>query len=138
MKNWKNLNETWDAVVAFYANNFGISKDLVELMSRYEVLKLCASGSSDAEIEEYLDLEHEEVVDILQKYYGHVGWNVNLKINPYAVYLTVLDADGFANYKHFKNELKVTSDYKEYLLKAMYKTCDKFYGYEERIKNDWV
>lgn len=134
-------NEVWDAVVKFYAENFGISSELVELMAVHDILKLCATGSTNKQIADYLGEDVSEVSRIIQKYYDNFdGWPIELKVNPYSIMSDVLDVwEGLPRFDAFRTEVltrdRTCNEFEVYFMYDVSKVC---HDLERRLRNEWV
>jgi len=79
--------EIWEQIRQFYHDKFGIEPNLVDLMSDFDILKLCVTGSSTLHIAEFLDYYSVEYVkDIINKHFGFTGWETDLLVSPLRLY----------------------------------------------------
>lgn len=137
--NRKTRNEIWDAIVKFYADSFGIPSELVELMAVYDILKLCATGSTNRQIAEYLGEDVKEVGKILETYFHFDGWPIELPINPYSIMSDVLDAwEGLPRFDAFRNEVLTRMQSNEFEVYFMYDVAKQCHDLERRLRNEWV
>lgn len=85
------MNETdkfdaWEAIKTFYTDKFGVSPDLVDILSVFDVLKLCASGACNMSISDFLYIEEQATINILDAYLGFTGWETDLSFSPLGLY----------------------------------------------------
>ena len=79
-------NEFWDQVKKFYFESFKIEGDKVDLMASLDILILSASGLSNENISNVVDVNVDEVLEILTSYLNFAGWKTNLECNPLFIY----------------------------------------------------
>jgi hypothetical protein len=107
----------WEQIRQFYQDRLGIEPSLVEIMADFEVLKLCASGSSNTTIAGFLNMDAELVSNIIDKHFGFMGWKIDLDINPIRLY---------------KNgELHLDND-------TTQKVCETFSCLERLLDEKWI
>lgn len=78
--------DTWSNIKEFYTKRFGISPELVDIMSVFDILKLCASGSSNIAISKFLGETEESIMEINDAYLGFMGWKMDLDFSPLKFY----------------------------------------------------
>lgn len=122
------INKIFDDIKEFYKTTFGLSEEMVELVSDYDVVLLCCSGASNKYISEYLDIPLEDVEKILTRRIGFEGWVLDLHSNPYAIYLKVNGDE-----EKFKGSFDSMAYYK-----PIYDMCKKFEEMYIRINNEWI
>ena len=76
----------WEQVKQFYKDRFGIEPQLVEIMSDFNILRMCASGTSNDSIAKMFNLDIEYVSYVIEKYFGFKGFPMDLSISPLAIY----------------------------------------------------
>lgn len=81
-----NKLETWNQVKQFYKDKFDIEGSMVELATNFDIIKMCATGASNKTIADFLEIDEQLVTNIIDKYLGFVGWEVDLEFSPYKVY----------------------------------------------------
>ena len=86
------VNEVWEDIKEFYNNEFGISPELVDVMSSLEILVMCVSGYSNATISKTLSISEREVSSVIRNYLRFDGFSTDLKYSPIREYGTNRDS----------------------------------------------
>lgn len=102
----ENKQELWNQVKNYYHDKFGVEPALVDLMADYDILRLCASGSGNNRISEFLSMDLCDVEFILDRYLGFKGWTNNLIFSPLKVYSELKDK----TYENFVDTIVKTKD----------------------------
>jgi len=76
----------WDRVKRLYFEKFGYTDTLVEMVASSQILKLCASGASNKQIADVLEIDIDVVVEELEKWLYFSGWDEQLECNPLVVW----------------------------------------------------
>jgi len=83
----ENKQETWEQVRKYYKEKFGIEPELVDIMADYDIIKLCASGASNKNIAETLNLPGETTVSsTIDGRIGFIGFSADLLFSPLGLY----------------------------------------------------
>lgn len=127
-----------EALKALYKEKFNIDGPLVDLMSNRDILQLTASGTSFNSVSRFLDIELEEVKLVNRDFFGFDGWDVDLDLNPLAIYTNMTNLHYFT-YEVFANEIKTISPYfTDEVLEKMYDVCTKFYTLDKLLEEAWI
>lgn len=139
MKKMENKQETWEQIKKFYQDKFGVEPALVDLMADYDILKLCASGSGNKRISEFLSMDMKDVTFILDKCLGFGGWNNDLTFSPLSIYSQLEDK----SYESFVDKVVKTADddfawnlNRE--LNHAYESARFVYNLERLIDEKWI
>lgn len=124
----------WDDVVKFYEEKFNVTPDLVELATDFDVLKMCAAGSSTGEISEFLNISYHDVETILLANYGFRGWEYPLKVNPVKLYEVIEDK----SFNTFAEYVTDVAQYEEDQINTMWLSAKAFKGFQELLDEKWV
>ena len=123
----------WEYVKDFYKEHFGIDGWIVELYANLDMLQLCASGASNETIISVCDIELDDLVEILMNTFQFPGWNIDLPINPYKLYLDVGQ-----DYIQFSKELRVSNVFELKAIDEVFELCRTMSEIEERITDEWI
>lgn len=90
-------NDVWEEVKTFYREKFGTAPELVELAPVLDLLRLCASGSSNKAIAEFFGESEAVLMELFDAHLGFMGWENNLSFSPLRIYkeLVIKDEDYF-------------------------------------------
>jgi hypothetical protein len=86
-------NKAWTQFKKFYKTSFNLDGKIMDMLADYDVLLLCVSGLSNLSISEFLDVSIKEVRKILMENLHFLGWEEDLKWNPYYFYRIFLCCD---------------------------------------------
>jgi hypothetical protein len=87
------INKNWKQLKKFYKTQFNLNGEILEILADYDVLLLCVSGLSNLTISKFLDITTSEVRKIIMKNLHFLGWEEDLKWNPYYFYRIFLCCD---------------------------------------------
>lgn len=82
----KSKQELYNQIKQFYKEKFGIDAELVDIVSVFDILKLCASGASNKSISCFLDESEILISQIVDAYLGFNGWKEDLFFSPLKLY----------------------------------------------------
>lgn len=125
----------WETVKSFYNEKFGASPELVDIASVFDILKMCAAGASNGVISTFLNEHEQSVMETVDAYLGHMGWEVNLIFNPKRIYdgLDTKDIESFRDV--------VVTNYGFHhpkLIDDAYNTCVIVSKLERILNESWV
>jgi hypothetical protein len=86
-------DDTWNQVKDFYTQKFGTSPELVDIAPVLDLLRLCASGSSNKTIAKFYGESEESLMEIFDAYFGFMGWEKDLSFSPLALYKELKSPD---------------------------------------------
>ncbi len=138
------MNElSWEAIKEFYQREFGIDAWVVELYANLDILCLCASGASNAEIEEFLEIPQKEIVKVIRDVFEFDGWETTLPINPYRMFYSY--EGEITSLHHFldftavvSSELSPYKEYKDIKADRLFYICEAMYDIERKIQDEWI
>ena len=87
------INKNWIQLKKFYKTQFNLNGEVLEMLADYDILLLCISGLSNLSISKFLDITVREVRKIIMKNLHFLGWEEDLKWNPYYFYRIFLCCD---------------------------------------------
>ena len=137
------MNDIWRNIKTFYEDNFGISEELVEVMACDNILLLCASGTSNKKISEFLDVDEESVADAIDRYLStekisFSGWDISLRVNPFSIYQMVVLLTGCDDYDIYRSEIiSLSLDMDEDTLYLSYIISKKYFEIDSTIDKEW-
>lgn len=134
------MNElTWEAVKDFYQDKFGIDKWVVEVYADLDILTLCASGSTNKSIGDFLDIPVSTVNSIIKDVFEFPGWSIDLPLNPYRLFMSLSD-DGqnrvIKFMQAFEEDVVMYPDLKGKSFTA-YEICETLFDLERKIQDEW-
>jgi hypothetical protein len=94
---------------------------------------MCVSGSSNASIAKFFNIDPYDVRVIIDEWLEFIGWPDDLEFNPYHIYKDMVN---IGHYSFIKFRGKVKSVDNNTALQA-YRICQQYYKYEDMIKNEW-
>lgn len=116
-------SNVWEGVQLFYKQNFGIPKELLDIMEIYDIILLCAEGKSNQSISNFTGIDDiEHIKKSLNKAYQFYGWDFDLDMNTRELYKRSTNRYGFIS--------SVTT------LSPLIKRCDAIVAYELNKKLD--
>lgn len=133
----------WDTVKEFYQKEFGIEEWVVELYANMDILSLCASGASNKDIEEFLEIPEKEIVTVIRETFDFDGWDKALPLNPYRLFCSYDGA--ISSVSHFLDFVSALSTefgaYREFAslrLDKIFYICETMYDIERKIQDEWI
>jgi hypothetical protein len=128
--------DRWDRVKQFYKDKFNIEPALVDIMSEIDVLKLCATGSSNKSISKFLDLDEEFVSETISKRLGLNGWVADLPFNPFRMYKSL---GAPYDLESFRNIVIISYGYQSDLeINKMYNAAGIVVNLEKLLDEQWI
>jgi hypothetical protein len=79
-------DKLWNDVKDFYNSRFGIAPELVDIAPVLDLLRLCASGSSNKTIAKFFNESEEGLIKLFDAYLGFMGWEKDLSFSPLQLY----------------------------------------------------
>lgn len=127
--------ELWHQIKKFYREKFGIEPDLVNLMADFDIMRLCASGSSTVSIAEFLGANPDDVADLLDMRLGFFGWGKDLTFSPLRVYNKLEDK----NLESFRNKVVTAYGYiHNDDITKMYSAAELISRLEQLLDEKWI
>ena len=123
----------WDKVKRLYFEKFGYTDTLVEMVASSLILKLCASGTSNKQIADALELDIEVVVEEIEKWLYFSGWEEQLACDPLVLWRAFY-SQGSVTYKEFDtlyDALMVLPD-------NVSTVCSRYLAIEKTIMKEWL
>lgn len=126
-------DELWNGIKDFYYEKFGIAPELVEIAPILDLLRLCASGSSNKTIAEFFDEDENYLADMFDAYLGFRGWSTDLKFSPLSLYKELEDKskDNFV-------EAAVLKYGRIFGFDEMYNSCKVVEQLERLFNEKWI
>ena len=133
----------WEYVKEFYKQCFGIDGWVVELYANLDILQLCVSGASNKSICKFTDLDLEDIVEILITTFHFSGWQEDLPVNPYKLYIELVGLPEFEMKVKFISEMtRALNGYKipeqPDIIYNCLVICKTMKEIEERIQDEWI
>lgn len=126
--------KVWEQVQQFYKETFGLEPYMVDMMIDHPILKMCAAGSSNKTIAEFIGTT-DSIEDVLDKHFGFRGWSVDLEFSPIRIYneLGRCDEQTFVDQIviRFGNLMNID-------IHNMYKACVAFTNIERMLDETWI
>jgi len=118
----------WDKIKRLYFEKFGYTDTLVEMVASSQILKLCASGASNRQIADVLDIDIEVVIKEVRKWLYFSGWEKELEYNPLAAFRRV------------KSSMSDSRDtlILEWMARTECEVCERYLKIEEIIMKEWL
>jgi hypothetical protein len=126
-------DDTWNQVKDFYTQKFGIAPELVDIAPVLDLLRLCASGSSNKTIALFYEENEEWLADMFDAYLGFRGWQNDLKFSPLMYY----KQRGFKTEQEFIDEVTMRFGYNP-ATKEMYNACVVVEQLERLFDEKWI
>ena len=128
-------NETWEEVKSFYRERFGTAPELVELAPILDLLRLCASGSSNKSIAKFFGETEEGLMELFDAHLGFMGWSIDLSFSPLKIYkeLNFPDEDKFKHTVILRYNYLITHD-----LERMYESARLVERLERLFDEKWI
>jgi hypothetical protein len=126
-------DDTWDQVKDFYIQKFGISPELVDIAPVLDLLRLCASGSSNKTIAIFYGESEEGLCEIFDAYFGFMGWESSLSFSP----LQLFKRMGCPSYDLFCDAVVQQFGYKTDI-KNMYESARITEQLERLFDEKWI
>lgn len=137
-----NMKETlWDYIRKFYLDKFGITSDLVDLMSSLDVIIMCAAGASNGSISKKLEIDCSEIQDILISTTEFSGWDHDLEVNPLFILSNISNLTYSKDYnlfKIFKHNVLAHHAYSDDDIGTMFRVCTMYESIMTRLEREWV
>jgi len=112
----------WEIFKKYYAELFGISLELVDILAVYDVLRMCACGYANFKISKRTKLDIQYIEETLFTYFDFYGWNFDLDFSPIALYNRCND-----NITFFEQEIRMISNRTdERFIKRMFEVCQRY------------
>jgi hypothetical protein len=129
------MTELWNEVKDFYYERFGIAPELVEIAPILDLLRLCASGSSNKTIANFFNETEEGLMELFDAYLGFMGWEKDLSFSPLRVYkeLNCGSSDIFTDAVVQTYGYKVDQD-----IKRMYESAKMVEKLERLFDEKWI
>jgi hypothetical protein len=138
------MNElSWEAIKDFYQREFGIDGWVVELYANLDILCLCASGASNRDIEEFLEIPQKEIVKVIRDAFDFDGWENSLPINPYRIFYSyegeITSLYHFLDFtKAISTELQSYVECRDIKADKLFYICETMYDIERKIQDEWI
>lgn len=131
----KSEHEVWNEVRDYYYKRFGIAPELVDIAPVLDILRLCASGSSNKSIAVFLGETEMGISEVIDAYLGFMGWEIDLSFSPLKLYkqLNNPDEETFKNNVVLKHKYLITHD-----LERMYKAAAMVEKLERLFDEKWI
>lgn len=98
------VKSSWDEVLSYYKEHFGLGEDVVELMADYDIIMLSSTGASNVTISKVLDVDLAVIPRVLSNLCeGFGGWSIQLSTNPYMIFQDCKEA--VSNNESIENDL---------------------------------
>ncbi len=131
----QNPNELWEEIKTFYKEKFNIEPRLVDVMSDFNIIRLCASGSSNKQIANMFEMDEKDISYLLNKYFEFEGWLHNVPFSPSRIYKGLDTKDK----ESFKNTVISQFGYiDDQVLDNMYKSSEIVSELERILDDEWV
>lgn len=125
----------WDTVKSFYKEKFGITPELIEVASVFDLLKMCASGSNNKSIAKFLDETEMRVAEILDAYFGFMGWSRDLEFSPLKEYKELSSK----NINEFRDKIVTKYGYTDNVfIRQMFNSSEIVEKLERLLNEQWV
>jgi hypothetical protein len=123
----------WDEVKQYYYEKFGTAPELVDIAAVFDILRLCASGSSNDSIEAFFGESNlEELFDV---YLGFTGWVSDLPFSPLQLYNSLDDK----SLQNFRNEYITRYGYdNDKLIINMHNAAGLVSNLERLLDEKWI
>lgn len=79
-------DKAWEEIKTFYREKFGTAPELVELAPVVDLLRLCASGSSNKSIAKFFGETETGLMELFDAHLGFMGWENDLPFSPLKLY----------------------------------------------------
>jgi hypothetical protein len=133
---------TWNKIKEFYKENFGIDNWVVEIFANQDILVLCASGTSNKTISNFIEVSEKEIKEVIKQTFLFDGWEQDLPINPYGYYCSLIDENGEVIRKKFMEDLDSKFQHELSLPKIdtalVYRICQTMWELENKINDEWI
>ncbi len=128
-------NEVWEEVRKFYIEKFGISPELVDIAPILDLLRLCASGSSNKSIAKFFDETEEGLMELFDAHLGFMGWDIDMKFSPLKLYKELDDK----SLESFKDAVVTKYGYHHpWFIERLYKTASFVDKLERLFDEKWI
>ena len=132
------MNSSWEDVKRFYVKEFGVDPKLVDLVAMSDILLLSVSGSSNMSISRFLNVDQETVKEILSIVLEFSGWENDLDLNPYSIFINLLQNDQLTSANFVRETNSVNGLQKIDQVQQMFRVCSLYSDIERRIDQEWI
>lgn len=128
-------NDVWEEIKTFYREKFGTAPELVELAPVLDLLRLCASGSSNKSIAKFFNESETGLMELFDAHLGFMGWKQDLSFSPLKLYkeLDLPDGQKFVDEVILRHGYKINMD-----LKNMYESARLVERLERMFNEKWI
>ena len=124
----------WDYLRTLLEEKLNIPGEILDYIAVKDILQLCASGSSNANIARFTNVEIEYVEQTLKEFFHFEGWRDDCDLNPFVLYKT---CDGI--WEDFEKEVTILYPYYTELEKTkLYLIASTYSKIEQDTEKYWI
>ena len=124
------INTFWRDLRKYHANKTSSTEKVIDYIAVFEILRLCATGISNADIADMLSIEEYYVKETILEFLDFPGFRSNLAYSPYRFYKV---ARSFLVFQ--ENLLGTYPDSDKKLARILWDLCDTVYIIEKEINS---